>query len=33
MEKRIMNIEHAVFLNLTYMLTYQPGQLVSKTPA
>lgn len=33
MEKRIRNIEHAVVLNLTDMVTYQPGQLVSKTPA
>ena len=33
MEKRIRNIEHPVVLNLTDMVTYQPGQLVSKTPA
>ena len=33
MEKRIRNIEHAVVLNLTDMVTYQPAQLVSKTPA
>ncbi len=33
MEKRIKNIEHAVVLTLADQVTYQPGQIVSKTLA